>query len=147
MSESFWKNKKLHELTGTEWESLCDGCGKCCLNKLEDEARGDIYYTNVRCKLLDQNSCKCTNYLNRVVEVPSCVVLGPELVATLPYMPESCSYRLVYEGKDLPGWHHLVCGDKERIHRQGHSVRGKTISEDEVKNWQDQIIDLETIGS
>ena len=143
MNKPFWKTKNLQEMTATEWESLCDGCGKCCLHKLEDEQRGDIYYTNVRCKLLDQTSCRCTNYLNRVVEVPSCLVIVPELIATIPYMPKTCAYRLVYEGKDLPDWHHLVSGDHERVHIELHSVRNKTISEDEVQDWQDQIIDLD----
>lgn len=139
MSEDFWRKKKLFELSTSEWESLCDGCGKCCLHKLEDEQTGEVYYTDVRCKLLDEKTCRCKNYLNRVVEVPSCVVLSPVMIATLQFMPKSCAYRLVHEGKDLPDWHHLVCGDREQVHRADHSVSGKTVDESTVEDWQERI--------
>jgi uncharacterized cysteine cluster protein YcgN (CxxCxxCC family) len=128
----FWKRKKLTEMTQEEWESLCDGCAQCCLHKLEDEDTGDIYFTNVVCRLLDLKTCRCTNYPQRHQENPECVPLTPRLIPRLQWLPETCAYRRVEEGKDLPAWHHLVCGDPEEVHRQGISVRSMAISERDV---------------
>lgn len=132
MSDQYWKNKPLSQMTDEEWESLCDGCGKCCLIKLEDIDTGEYHYTNVGCTLLDGESCLCKNYQNRKAIVPDCVILKPDKLDQLPWMPESCSYRLLYEGKDLPSWHPLVTGDPKSTHHAGHSVAGKIISEDGV---------------
>lgn len=142
----FWKQKKLEELTKQEWESVCDGCGKCCLFRLEGEV-GEYFTTNVICKLFDEATCQCTNYLNRQNIVPTCLVLNPELVRTLDWMPITCAYRLLAEGKDLPWWHHLVSGSRDTIHQIGVSVRGKIEHEkdidlddieDHVVDWFDQ---------
>ena len=127
----YWETKSLAQMDAGEWEALCDGCGKCCLNKLEDWDTGAIAFTNVACTLLDGTTCRCRNYENRFATVPDCVQLTPEDVETLPWLPRSCAYRRVAEGKGLPDWHHLVSGDPQAIHRAGASVRGRTISEDE----------------
>lgn len=141
----FWKTRSLSQLTTEEWESLCDGCGKCCLLKLEDEDSGDIAYTRLHCRLFDANTCRCADYANRKAIVPDCVQLTPDAVADLKWMPSTCAYRLVDEGKDLPPWHHLVCGDRNAIHKAGKSVLGKTVSEDHVfeEDQADWIIDWE----
>ena len=130
--DPFWKTKSLNEMNHEEWESLCDGCGKCCLIKLEDIDTGEYHYTNVGCTLLDKENCQCTNYACRKSIVPDCVILKPEQLDNLPWMPESCSYQLIYEGRDLPFWHPLVTGDPESTHTAGQSVAGKIISEDHV---------------
>ena len=145
MTAPFWKTKSLEEMTPAEWEALCDGCAKCCLLKLEDEDTGDIAYTRLHCRLLDAETCRCSNYQNRKRHVPDCVQLTPKSVGEIRWMPRSCAYRLVLEGKDLPDWHHLVCGDRDRIHREGHSVMGRTVSEDTVleEDQVDWIVDWE----
>ena len=145
MTTPFWKTKRLEEMTPDEWESLCDGCAKCCLLKLEDEDTGEIAYTRLHCRLLDGQTCRCINYANRKRHVPDCVQLTPASVGEIKWMPQSCAYRLVLEGRDLPDWHHLVCGDRDRIHREGHSVQGRTVSEDTVleEDQIDWIIDWE----
>ncbi|HVY88488.1 MAG TPA: YcgN family cysteine cluster protein [Hyphomonadaceae bacterium] len=130
--EPFWKTKKLTEMSDAEWESLCDGCGKCCLVKLEDEDTGDLYVTSLACKLFDGSTCQCSNYVERKKHVPICVKLTPEVVATVDWLPESCAYRLVHEGKDLHDWHHLVCGDRNEVHRRGYSAKGRVRSEEGV---------------
>jgi len=134
----FWKTKRLGEMTREEWESLCDGCAKCCLLKLEDEDTGEIAYTRLHCKLLDAGTCRCSDYANRKAKVPDCVKLTPRKIEETRWMPRSCAYRLVAEGRDLPDWHHLVCGDRDRIHREGHSIMGRTKSEETVLE-EDQI--------
>ena len=128
MRERFWE-LPIAALTKPEWEALCDGCGQCCLHKAEDEDTGDIYMTNVACKLLDIPSARCSDYRNRKAQVPDCVRLTPRLAATLPWLPDSCAYRLRAEGLPLPDWHYLICGDAEAVHRSGVSVRGKAIPE------------------
>lgn len=112
-----------------EWESLCDGCGKCCLVKLQDADTDEITYTDVACKLLDCATCQCSDYPNRRATVPDCVVLSPKVVSQLDWMPSTCAYRLLKEGKELYWWHHLVCGDPNAVHDAGISVRGRVISE------------------
>jgi hypothetical protein len=135
----FWQ-RPLDSLSRDEWEALCDGCGKCCLNKLEDEDTGEYYFTNVACKLLDLETARCSNYRGRLAYVPDCVRLTVRSVLTLPWLPETCAYKLRAAGKPLPGWHYLVSGDRETIHREGMSVAGKAISEVEVGNLEDHII-------
>lgn len=126
----FWETKRLEEMSSAEWESLCDGCAKCCLIKLEDEDTGDIAMTRLHCKLLDAETCRCSDYTNRKTHVPDCVILTPKDVSELRWMPKSCSYRLINEGKPLPDWHHLRSGDTERIHEVGASIMGRTLSEE-----------------
>lgn len=128
----FWKIKSLTEMTTEEWESLCDGCAKCCLLKLEDEDTGEIAYTRLHCKLLDAGTCRCSDYENRKAIVPDCVKLTPKKIDEIKWMPRTCAYRLIAEGQDLADWHHLVCGDRDRIHREGHSIMGRTKSEETV---------------
>lgn len=139
----FWKNKTFAEMTLQEWESLCDGCGKCCLHKLEDEDTGKVYYTDVACAYLDTNTCTCIDYAKRLENVPDCLKLKPQDVEQFHWLPPSCAYRLLAEGKDLPDWHHLVSGDRNTIHERFLSVRGKVILETEVSEaeHQDRIID------
>jgi hypothetical protein len=125
----FWRTKTLAELTAAEWESLCDGCGRCCLNKLEYEDTGEIAWTDVACRLLDEESCRCRDYKNRHARVPDCLALTAENVPRLNWLPPTCGYRLVAEGRDLYWWHPLVSGDPETVHAAGISVRGRTVSE------------------
>lgn len=125
----FWRRKALHEMTRQEWESLCDGCGKCCLIKLEDEDSGDIIATDVTCKLLDLGSCRCSHYEERVRHVPDCVTLTPQNIASLAFMPATCAYRMLAEGKPLADWHPLVSGDPSSVHDAGISVLGRAVSE------------------
>lgn len=136
----FWERFGLADLTPEEWEALCDGCGKCCLHKLEDEETGQLFRTNVACRLLDRQSCRCSDYLNRKARVPDCVQLQPGLVAMLDWLPATCAYRRVGAGLPLPRWHHLVCGDREAVHRAGASVRGWTICETEAGDLEDHIV-------
>ncbi len=138
MTEPFWKTTPLDKMDRDQWESLCDGCGKCCLLKLEDEDTGDIAYTRIHCKLLDAGTCQCSDYVNRKSIVEDCVKLTPAGLEEINWMPKSCAYRLIRDGKDLPDWHHLICGDRERIHTEGHSIKGRTVSEETVFD-EDQI--------
>ncbi|MFT5008106.1 MAG: putative cysteine cluster protein YcgN (CxxCxxCC family) [Reinekea sp.] len=139
----FWKRKTLAQMNQSEWESLCDGCGKCCLQKLEDEDDGTVYYTNVVCQYM-ADDCSCTQYQDRHELVPNCVWLKPEDVENFFWLPSTCAYRLLSEGQDLPAWHPLVSGDPERIHAVNISVQhmdliaDNSIPEDQ---WQDHIID------
>jgi uncharacterized cysteine cluster protein YcgN (CxxCxxCC family) len=121
----FWKRKPLDKMTNSEWESLCDGCGKCCLNKLEEEVTDRTYYTNVGCRLLDGETCRCRDYANRQEQVDDCVRLTPKSLKTITWLPPSCAYVLLAEGKDLYWWHPLVSGDPETVHAAGVSVRGR----------------------
>jgi uncharacterized cysteine cluster protein YcgN (CxxCxxCC family) len=143
MTDLFWKTKALEEMTAPEWESLCDGCGRCCLEKLEDEDTGKIYFTHISCRLLDSNSCACKDYANRHKKVPDCVRLTPGNVRTLNWLPPTCGYRLVAEGKDLYWWHPLVSGDPDTVHQAGVSVRGRVVgSETDIAlpDWEDHIV-------
>jgi len=125
----FWETKQLHELDKTEWESLCDGCAKCCVHKLEVEETGEIHYTCVACRLLDVNTCRCTNYGQRHELVPECAVLSADHPEHFAWMPETCAYRLVQEGKSLPDWHPLTTGDPASVHAHGASAKKKLIPE------------------
>lgn len=128
----FWKRKTLAAMSEAEWESLCDGCGRCCLHKLEDIDNGEVHYTRIACHLLDLGSCRCTDYARRQEKVPDCVTLTPASVATLTWLPGTCAYRLIEEGKDLPWWHPLVSGDPDTVHQAGISVRGRVLPEGKV---------------
>ncbi len=132
MTAPFWETKTLAEMTREEWESLCDGCGTCCLVKLEDTDSGAIYFTDVACRLLDEDSCGCGDYANRFAFVPDCIQLTPHNVAEMSWLPKTCAYRLVHEGRKLYDWHPLISGDPASVHRAGISVRGMTVSEDRV---------------
>ena len=125
---NFWE-KPLETLDRAQWEALCDGCGKCCLHKVEDEDTGQIYATNVACRLLDRDTARCSNYRHRRVLVPDCLRLTPAKLRDIEWLPNSCAYRLRANGEPLPAWHHLICGDPDAVHAQGHSVRGWTVSE------------------
>ncbi|EAQ99454.1 YcgN family cysteine cluster protein [Congregibacter litoralis] len=133
MSEKpFWETLAPGEMTREQWESLCDGCARCCLHKLEDAYGGGIYYTQVACHLLDETSCRCSHYETRQTLVPDCVVLAPDDRDNLAWLPDTCAYRLIDAGKPLPEWHPLVTGDPQSVHLAGISVRGRTISENDV---------------
>ncbi len=138
--EPFWRRKTLAEMTRSEWESLCDGCAKCCLDKLEDDDTGEIQYTEVACRLLDLGTCRCTDYSNRTRFVPDCVVLTPRTVARLTWLPSTCAYRLISEGRDLEWWHPLVSGDPETVHRAGVSVRGRAVPEAVAGDLEDHVV-------
>ena len=138
----FWRMKTLEEMDAGEWESLCDGCARCCLNKLEDWDTGEIVWTNIRCRLLDGQSCRCTDYDNRQRKVPDCIGLTPREVRELTWLPPTCGYRLVKEGRDLYWWHHLVSGSRETVHEAGISVQGRTVAEDgiELEDYEDYLV-------
>lgn len=139
-SAPFWKTKSLAEMTDAEWESLCDGCGRCCLHKLRDEDTEEIMFTSVACRLLDLKSCRCTDYANRQSRIPDCVRLTPTLLAEIDWLPPSCAYRCVAEGRDLPDWHALVSDDAESVHAAGASVRGRAVSERRAGPLEDYIV-------
>jgi uncharacterized cysteine cluster protein YcgN (CxxCxxCC family) len=137
----FWEEKRLDQMSREEWESLCDGCGKCCLHKLEDEETGDVYPTNVACRLLDRRSARCKDYRHRHAYVPECVRLNPRTLASIDWLPSTCAYRLLANGEPLKDWHPLISGDPESVHRAGISVRGWTVSEDEVGDLENHIVE------
>ncbi|TDX23385.1 MULTISPECIES: YcgN family cysteine cluster protein [Rhodovulum] len=142
----FWDRVALKDMTPAEWEALCDGCGKCCLNKLEDADTGEVVFTRIACRLLDDTTCRCANYPIRKSIVPECVVLSPKTLGEVAYwMPLSCAYRRLWEGRGLADWHPLVSGDPGSVHEAGMSVQGWTIPEFDVplEDWEDHVIEEE----
>ncbi len=147
LSPRFWETKTLTQLSEQEWEALCDGCGKCCLNKLEDEESGVVALTRVACRLLDDNTCRCAHYENRRQFVPDCIQLTAETIKDhLYWLPATCAYRLRQEGRPLFDWHPLISGTADSVHAAGVSVRGRTLSEFDVadEDWEEHIIEEPT---
>ena len=138
---SFWKNKKLSEMTTEEWESLCDNCGKCCLHKLEDEDTGDIYFTSVVCNLIDLDTCRCTRYSERTTLVPECLDLKQHDFAEYNWLPATCAYRLLTDGKELPSWHPLLSKSPDSVQDAGVSISSYAMKESEIDELEDHIIE------
>lgn len=141
-AKPFWEAKRLEQMTVQEWESLCDGCGLCCLVRFEDDDTGEIIPTRVSCRLFDDKLCRCSDYENRKKQVPDCIKLTPWNIEQLEWMPLSCGYRRVWEGRGLADWHPLISGDPESVHRAGVSVRGQTINERELADPEDAVAHL-----
>lgn len=136
----FWQTKRLEDMSRDEWESLCDGCGRCCLHKLEDDETGAIAFTNVACHLLDLGTCQCGNYTERAQIVPDCIALTPEALRKIRWLPPSCAYRIIDEGGDLPDWHPLITGDADSTRKAGIAVAGRVISETIAGPLEDHIV-------
>jgi uncharacterized cysteine cluster protein YcgN (CxxCxxCC family) len=130
----FWQHKQLEEMSHSEWEQLCDGCGRCCMLKLEDEDTEEVFLTRVSCKLLDIGKCNCTDYLRRHEKVPDCLELTPAMVRELKWLPDTCAYRLIDHGEELAWWHPLVSGDPATVHEAGISVRDWALTETPLRN-------------
>ena len=129
MNRKFWDTKKLEDMSDDEWESLCDGCGKCCLHKIEDEETKEIHYTNVACRLLDLNTCSCTSYATRKSKVPDCLKLDVSNLSMFKWLPGTCAYKLIANGETLPNWHPLISGTSDTVHQAGASIVNRAISE------------------
>ena len=140
-TDRFWETKTLAELDRGQWEALCDGCGKCCIHKLEDEETGELHPTNVACRMLDRRAGQCKDYRNRRAYVPDCVRLTVKNVYTTDWLPSTCAYRLRAADLPLPDWHYLVSGDREAVHRAGESTRGWTVSEDDAGELEFHLVD------
>jgi uncharacterized cysteine cluster protein YcgN (CxxCxxCC family) len=140
-TDRFWETKTLAELDRGQWEALCDGCGKCCIHKLEDEETGELHPTNVACRMLDRRAGQCKDYRNRRAYVPDCVRLTVKNVYTTDWLPSTCAYRLRANGEKLPDWHYLVSGDHEAVHRAGESTRGWTVSEDDAGELEWHVVE------
>ncbi|MEK9710938.1 MAG: YcgN family cysteine cluster protein [Thalassolituus sp.] len=138
----FWETTALKDMSREQWESLCDGCALCCLHKLEDEDSGEVYYTDVHCRYMDTNNCQCTVYQERKKKVPYCAWLTPDQVSQFKWLPETCAYRLLAEGRPLAAWHPLMSGSPDSVHDAGISIKGKGVPEDKVaeEDWEDHII-------
>lgn len=136
----FWQQKTLSEMSNEEWESLCDGCGQCCLHKLQDEDTDEIYFTNVACNLLDIKTCQCRHYARRFDYEEDCIKLTRENLSTFAWLPPTCAYRLIRDGKPLPDWHPLVAGSKRAMHAARISVRYIAVRESEVRDWEEHIM-------
>ena len=139
-NSEFWKRKSLADMTRDEWEALCDGCGRCCLNKLENETTGEIYFTDVACRLLDTETCRCVSYDDRKRFVPDCQILTTKNIKRLSWLPRTCAYRLIADGEDLYWWHPLVSGDPKTVHAAGISVRGRVVSERDTEDLEGHVV-------
>jgi len=139
-TQPFWIEKTLDQMSAAEWESLCDGCARCCLEKLEDSETGEVSYTEIGCGLLDVKACRCTNYRERQRFMPDCERLTPGNIAFLKWMPSTCAYKLLSEGKDLPFWHPLVSGDPDSVHEAGISIRGRAVAATDAGDLEDHIV-------
>jgi len=135
MPAPFWETTSLADMTDTQWESLCDGCALCCLHKLEDADSGEVYFSNLACRLLDTETCRCNDYRNRAREVPDCLQLREQQPQVFRWLPASCAYRRLYENKGLPDWHPLLTGDAHSVHEAGVSARGKVLSERDTSDY------------
>ena len=135
MTDKFWETKSLDQMSKSEWESLCDGCALCCLQKLEDEDTGEVFYTDIACKLLDIDACRCSNYASRARLVASCLILSVDEPQAFEWLPASCAYKRLARGQELPLWHPLITGDPNSVHDAGISTRGKAVSENETTQY------------
>jgi uncharacterized cysteine cluster protein YcgN (CxxCxxCC family) len=139
-NKKFWTETKLEDMSTDQWESLCDGCGKCCLHKIQDEETQEIHYTNVACRLLDLNTCKCMSYKTRQKKVPDCLKLDISNLTAFKWLPSTCAYKLIANGKELPDWHPLLSGTYDSVHEAGASIYKQAISEDEAGPLENHII-------
>ena len=135
MDQAFWKRKSLAEMNAEEWDALCDGCALCCLHKVQDEDTSKVFYTDIACRLLDLETCRCTDYANRARKVRECLVLAADQPEAFEWLPASCAYRRLSKGGDLPDWHPLVTGDPDSTHKAGISIRSFAVSENETEEW------------
>lgn len=140
LEPEYWKKKPLSAMTQAEWEALCDGCAKCCLHKLEDEDTAEVFYTNVRCRQLDDNTGRCRDYGNRARLVPDCVTITLQVLEKPYWLPSTCAYRRLAEGRGLPLWHPLLTGHRDSVHQAGHSVCGRTVNEEDADDLEDHLI-------